>query len=508
MQNDGIFEKLFVFEVANNHMGDVEHGLRIMRELSKVSQKYPFRFGIKFQYRDLAKFIHSDFTNSDHKHVKRFQETKLSRHQFDVLRTEAKDLGFMTICTPFDEKSVGLVENEGFDLIKVASCSLTDWPLIERIGKASLPVLASTAGASIEDVDKVVSYFSHRDKEFALMHCVGEYPTHANNLELDQIDFLKTRYPGVCAGFSTHESPDNFDSIKLAVGKGATVFEKHVGIKNKQYDLNDYSAMPHQVDLWLGAAKDAYDMCSTRGGVRKFSKKEITDLRALQRGVFAGNVIKKGQKIVLDNVLLAIPNTAGQVVANDLSKYVEYRARKEIPRNAPINKKDVEVKNLRTRVLSILEQVRRLLIESSIKLPRKLDFELSHHYGLEKFEEWGATIINCINREYCKKLIILLPGQKHPVHYHKKKEETFHVLYGDVEINIEGDDSRYNGGDIVVVERHVRHSFSSQKGAVFEEVSTTHFKDDSYYEEKIIEKNKDRKTEMTFWSDWLYEDIA
>ena len=56
--------------------------------------------------------------------------------------------------------------------------------------------------------------------------------------------------------------------------------------------------------------------------------------------------------------------------------------------------------------------------------------ELSHHFGIDRFEEEGATIISVVNREYCKKLIVLLPGQDHPMHSHQKKEETFHVLYG------------------------------------------------------------------------------
>ena len=46
-------------------------------------------------------------------------------------------------------------------------------------------------------------------------------------------------------------------------------------------------------------------------------------------------------------------------------------------------------------------------------------------YYPENFLKTGATIINCINREYCKKILVLLPGQSHPAHFHKKKEETF-----------------------------------------------------------------------------------
>lgn len=395
-------QTLFVFEMANNHMGDVNHGLRIIRAFHKVSKNFDFQFGFKFQYRDLDTFIHPDFKGrQDIKYVKRFMETRLREEEFKLLKDELGKLGFVSICTPFDENSVDLIEKHNFDVIKVASCSFTDWPLLERIVKTDKPIIASTAGISLDDIDKVVTFFEHRNKDFCLMHCVGEYPTSRNNLELNQIDVLRQRYPEVPIGYSTHEDPNNFEAIKIAISKGAVVFER-----NEHLMLNDLS-----------------------------------------------------------------------------------------------------IRNLREKVLQIIKSMRQLLIDSKVTLPDKLNFELSHHYGIENFEKLGAAIISCINREYCKKLIILLPGQSHPVHHHIKKEETFHVLYGDVTIDISGDARECKPGDIIVVERGMKHSFSSRNGVIFEEVSTTHYKDDSYYEDEKILENKNRKTEMTFWSDWLYKNI-
>jgi len=104
-----------------------------------------------------------------------------------------------------------------------------------------------------------------------------------------------------------------------------------------------------------------------------------------------------------------------------------------------------------------------------------------------------------VNREYCKKLIILLPGQKHPEQYHNQKEETFHVLYGDVLINLDGVEKECHRGNVVVVERGMRHSFGSKTGAVIEEISSTHHIDDSYYTDPEITNNMNRKTLLTYW---------
>jgi N-acetylneuraminate synthase len=508
VEKSWIPKNMFVFEMANNHMGDVEHGLRIIREISDACRDFrdDFSFGFKLQYRNLDTFIHPDYQGrEDIKYVKRFSETRLSKDQFKTLKDEMVKLGFVSICTPFDEDSVGLIEEQGYEIIKIASCSFTDWPLLERIAATDKPVIASTAAASLDEIDKIVTFFEHRNKKLCLMHCVGEYPTATSNLELNQIDVLKNRYPEVKIGYSTHEDPNNFEAVKIAVGKGAVVFERHVGVKTDKYDLNGYSSNPEQVKMWLQAAKEAFAMCSTKDNKREFSAKEIDDLRGLRRGVFAKTAIKKGEKLTSTNSFYAIPNIEGQILANDTSKYTEYVAQSDIEPNAPVMLDNLNVKDLREKVLEIIESTRSILIDSKVSLPNKLEFELSHHYGIDTFNDWGATIINCINREYCKKLIILVPGQKHPMHHHKKKEETFHVIYGDVTINLDGEEKTYTAGDMVVVERGVKHSFRSDNGAIFEEISTTHYKDDSFYEEEEILLNKNRKTEMTFWADWLYK---
>ncbi len=509
MVRNEIFNNLFIFEMANNHMGSLEHGLNVIREFHEVSKKFDFNFGFKLQYRDLDTFIHPDFQGRmDIKYIKRFSETRLSEDEFKRLKDEIKKFNFIAICTPFDEKSVDLIEKQDFDIIKIASASFTDWPLLERIAKTEKPIIASTAGASLEEIDKVVSFFEHRKKDFCLMHCVGEYPTSKENLELNQIDFLCKRYPDISIGYSTHEEPDNLNAIKIAIGKGATVFERHVGIKTDIYNLNDYSSTPEQINKWLLAAQEAYVMCGVLNKRRDCSEKEKTDLSGLKRGVFAKNHIGTGEKINLTNTFFAIPNIENQILANDFSKYMEFSANKAIEPNKPIVFQDVNAKNLREKFLQIIQSVRQILIDSKINLPNKIEFELSHHYGIEKFEQWGAVIISCINREYCKKLIIMLPGQKHPIHYHQKKEETFQVLYGDVFFNLKGMEKEYKPGEIIVVERGVKHSFRSRNGAIFEEISTTHYKDDSFYDDEQIIKNKNRKTEMTFWSDWLVRPIS
>jgi len=493
---------LFIFELANNHMGDVAHGMRIIRELKEACAGFPFRFAVKLQYRDLPAFIHPDFrSRTDLKFVKRFSETALSWEDCKRLKDAIVEQGFISICTPFDEASVDRIVAHGFDMLKVPSCSLTDWPLAEKIATTSLPLIVSTAGEPFEEIDRIVSFYQHRDKKLSVLHCVGEYPTADANLQLNQIELLQRRYADVDVGYSTHESPDQVEAVMMAIAKGAMVFEKHVGVPTDKYPLNAYSATPAQVHRWLEAAQRAFAMAGTVGRRHEVSSAEGRSLGELRRAVFASQEIAAGQLIRPEDMFFAIPGQPGQLVTKDLSKYTEYRAISKIAASGPIMVANVGATDTRSIVHGIIKEVKLLLNASGVAVPAQLELELSHHYGIERFREVGSAMITVVNREYCKRLLLILPGQSHPEHWHKLKDETFHLLHGKIELVLDGAKRSCGKNDVVTVSRGMKHAFSTVTGAVIEEISSTHSVGDSTYSDTAIMQNTTRKTYVTNWMD-------
>ncbi|HLP98585.1 MAG TPA: N-acetylneuraminate synthase family protein [Sideroxyarcus sp.] len=493
---------LFVLEMANNHMGDVEHGLSVIRACGEVCRAFPFRFAFKLQYRDLDTFIHPEAKGRDDiKYVKRFAETRLSRQDFDRLVAEIRAQGFLAMATPFDEPSVDVIESQNLDIIKIASCSFTDWPLLERIVLNDKPIIASTAGAKLEEIDRVVSFFAHRHKEFAILHCVGEYPTPDERMHLSQIDFLHARYPGVRIGFSTHEDPANTDIVKMAVAKGVTLFEKHVGVPTAAYPLNAYSSSPEQVRAWLQAAQQAWTVCGVGDTRLPPNPQEAASLRSLQRGIFARRAIAANETIGSDDIYFAFPPQPDQFTANDWFKYAEFTATAAIAPDQAVAPANASCEDRRARIWDIARQVKELLSRTQIVVPGGADLEVSHHYGLDRFDEFGLVIITVVNRGYCKKLLVSLPGQTHPEQYHEKKEETFHIIYGEIMLELDGVPMVCRPGDVVTIEPGVRHMFKTETGAVIEEISTTHDKNDSFYTDRAIMENKQRKSLLTYWMD-------
>lgn len=484
--------------MANNHQGDVSHGISIIREMGAIARKYKLNAAVKLQYRNLDTFIHPSFRNDTKaKHISRFLSTELNNDQFLQLVNAIKSEGMISMCTPFDEVSVDLILDHKIDIIKIASCSADDWPLLERIAKTNKPVIASTGGLSLFEIDNLVTFLNNRDANFAILHCVGIYPSPNDTLNLNFISKLKNRFPNVTIGYSGHEAPDNTDVIKVAIAKGAEIFERHVGLPTDTITLNNYSMNPQECDRWIAEAKVAYDICGSNEKV--ITSSEVESLLSLKRGVFAKRKILKGETLEANDVFFAMPCAPAQL---NSSQFGKHRARFQASKNYEENEAIFETSTDDTyyEIRKIIHDAKGLMAEAGIVLTDKAEVEISHHYGVEKFREFGILIVNLVNREYCKKIIVVYPGQHHPEQHHLKKEETFHVLSGTLGISLNGIKSELHKGDIVTVERGVKHAFWSEKGAIIEEISTTHYRNDSFYtDEKINELDPmQRKTIVEF----------
>jgi sialic acid synthase SpsE/mannose-6-phosphate isomerase-like protein (cupin superfamily) len=494
------FRDIFVFDLANNHQGDIDHALRIIRGIGEVVRNRKVRGIFKFQFRQLDSFIHpAHHQNSDNKHIPRFMATRLDRSQFQVLLDAVRAEGMLAMCTPFDEESVDVIVDMGFDLIKVASCSAKDWPLLEKVAEANLPVIFSTGGLQLSNIDDLASFMDHRGTDFAIMHCVSIYPIPVDKFHLNQIDVLRNRYRNKVIGWSTHEDPEETVPIQIAVAKGARMFERHVGIAAGDIKLNAYSATPEQSDRWIAAWQAAVQFCGSTD--RQASSIEQESLNSLRRGVFARKPIKKGQVIEREHVYFAMPYIEGQLDSGNWKPGIV--AMGNAKANGPLLLQHSRVPHDPDyHVLKeAVHEVKALLNEAHIALNSEFEVEYSHHYGIASFREYGAVIINCINREYCKKVLVQLPGQKHPMHFHPLKEETFQVLHGNMTVSVDGHVRTLRPGDICLVMPGVWHSFWSEDGCVVEEVSTTHFNSDSVYKDAKINKLKrhERKTVVDHW---------
>jgi N-acetylneuraminate synthase len=317
-----IFEGLFVLELANNHWGKLQRGLQMISDYGKIVRFNNVRAAIKLQFRDVDNFVHKDFRNrTDIRYIKKTIDTKLSVDEYTTLVKSIRANGCIPMCTPFDESSVNLCVELGIEIIKIASSDINDWFLIEKIAETRKPVIFSTGGSTLKDIDDLVTFFENRHIPIAINHCVSLYPSEDSEVELNQVDFLKHRYPKHTIGFSTHEYHDWSSSIMMAYAKGARTFERHIDINADGITVPPYNSLPEQVDTWFKAYHKAIEMCGPPGTVKRNPpEKEVKYLDALVRGVYCKSDLSEGHCLTESDVYLAVPLQKGQISCREFMR--------------------------------------------------------------------------------------------------------------------------------------------------------------------------------------------
>ena len=328
------------------------------------------------------------------------------------------------------------------------------------------------------------------------MHCVAEYPTPPDRVQLGFMARLARRYAEVAVGYSGHEAPINTDVVRCAVALGAKLLERHIGIPLPDAPNNAYSMDSEQADAWVRAALTARMMMSGFDCERDVTSTERESLESLARGTYLRRPVKADAIIDVDDVYFALPCHPGQTSSG---AFRPLRATKDYAADEPLA--DAREYDPVTVVRAHIHRARGLLSEAGIHLLKPLSIEVSHHYGIEQFHKTGVILVNVVNRTYCKKLLVMMPGQSHPPHHHRVKDETFIVLWGSMNVML-GDQRLVLGpGDQLVVEPGVMHGFSTDGGCIFEELSTTQLPQDSVYVDPAIQRldPMKRKTILETW---------
>lgn len=306
--------ELFIYDIANNHQGSLLHGYKIIDAISQISNNFKVRGAMKLQLRDLDTYLHplARYMGVNN-HVQRFEETKLSYDDLYNLGVRIKQNKMLLAATPFDEKSVKTIQQFGnVDIVKIASCSAQDWNLIGKAIELELPMVVSTGGLSVGELDRLFDFLEQSKAIFALMHCVSLYPCNNYNMNLKRIQFMKEEYIDTTIGWSTHEYPENTVPIVAAYLLGARMFERHVGITEGPYVLNTYSSTPEHIGKWLKAYYDMKNMVGEDRGWAVLSEEKF-ELSKLKRGVYAKTDIKEDDILTEDNVYFAFPYLEGKL---------------------------------------------------------------------------------------------------------------------------------------------------------------------------------------------------
>ena len=210
------------------------------------------------------------------------------------------------VSTPFDDQAVYNLKNIT-PFFKIASADINNFPLLKSIGKTNKPVLISTGASSIKDIKQAINTLKKfGTRNFALMHCILNYPTKDSDANLNMIKDLKKKFPKTSIGYSDHTLPDkNMSSLILACILGAEILEKHFTLNKKLKGNDHYHSMDYK-DI-KNFRKITKILKKNGNTEKKPIKSELKSIKFARRSIHSKININKGQRISEKNIITKRP---------------------------------------------------------------------------------------------------------------------------------------------------------------------------------------------------------
>ncbi len=298
----------FIAEIGHNHQGSIKKA----KELIKVA-KEAGATAVKFQKRDNESLFTSDLYNQIYDNKNSYASTygkhreylEFTKAQFRELIKYSKKLKIILFATPFDFKSVDILESLNTPAYKIASADLINTPLQIKIAKLKKPIFLSTGGGKLTDISRAVKTITKYNKNLCIMHCTASYPAELSDLNLNVITTLKKKYQNFLIGLSDHEN--GIDAGPLAYMLGARVFEKHFTL-NRSWKGTDqsFSLEPSGLKKFIRNINRVPIILGSSS--KEFLENEKKPIKKMAKSIVALKNIKIGTILSENNIGLKSPS--------------------------------------------------------------------------------------------------------------------------------------------------------------------------------------------------------
>ena len=329
-------------EIGQNHNGSVDIAKLIVELIARPVREDDFNIelkpmnAVKLTKRDLNEELTTSQMNRIYDTPNSFGRTYGEHRAFLELSDEehyevykyAKEKGLDFVETLCAKGCMSLLKLFTPDYLKVASRDLTNLPLLEVMAETEIPIILSTGMAGKKELDDALEVITRYHNNISILHCVSQYPTQPDNLNLKTITYLKQHYGQYCIGFSDHTI--GIAAPIVAVGMGAEIIEKHVTIDRRMKGTDQQGSLgPDGVnrmirdiriaERWLGKEELYIDSSVASAKVK------------LERSIATNKTLHPGDIITEQDIHLLSPGDGFKWV--ERAKVVGHKVLKEIPRN-------------------------------------------------------------------------------------------------------------------------------------------------------------------------------
>lgn len=314
-----------IAEIGHNHQGKLD----VAKEMFKVAKECGAN-AVKLQKRHNKELFTKEYyekaydnENSYGKTYGEHRETlEFNWDQYKELYAYAKEIGVTFFSTAFDFKSADFLEELGAPAYKMASADLKNTPLLKYVAKFQKPMIISTGGGTMEDVERAYNAIMPINPRLAILQCTAGYPAKFEELNLNVLTTFRKRFPDVVVGLSSH---DNGISMPLvAYMLGGRVVEKHFTLNHTWKGTDHAFSLEPE-----GFRKMVRDLGRARvslgDGTKKVHDSEVQPIIKMGKSLVAARQLPVGCRLTQQDVVIKSPGggLAPYELENVLGKVVK-----------------------------------------------------------------------------------------------------------------------------------------------------------------------------------------
>jgi sialic acid synthase len=275
-----------IAEIGHNHQGDLKKCKELFRAAREAGAD-----AVKLQKRDNRLLYTREMYDQPYENENSFGPTygahrealEFGRDEYLELQRYARELGITFFATAFDIPSADFLADLDMPAFKIASGDLRNIPLIRHVASFGRPVIMSTGGATMDDVERAYAAVTPINRQVGILQCTAGYPAAFEELDLCVISTYRERFPDAVIGLSGHDN--GIAMAPVAYVLGARLVEKHFTLNRASKGTDhSFSLEPvglrklvrdlQRVRVALGdGAKKVYP--SEEGPILKMSKKLV-----------------------------------------------------------------------------------------------------------------------------------------------------------------------------------------------------------------------------------------
>jgi len=294
-----------IAEIGNNHNGSLELALRLIDLAAEAGADC-----VKFQMRDLGSLYKSGGKKDQSADLgAQYTMDLLAKFQLsndDLIKAfdHCKARGLTPMCTPWDIKSLEVLEAYGMEAYKVASADFTNHQLLAALAATGKPLICSTGMCTESEIKASVDFLKSKGTDFVVLHCNSTYPTPFKDVNLAYIKRMQ-EITGALVGYSGHER--GISVPVAAVTLGARVVEKHFTV-DKGMEGNDHkvSLLPHEFKEMVRQIREVEESMGD-AGERKISQGEMMNREVLAKSLVVNRRLRQGEVITREMIDIKSP---------------------------------------------------------------------------------------------------------------------------------------------------------------------------------------------------------